>query len=515
MTQWTDDENDGTVWSDDEDDGVSVSDIAAHIANVSNPHGVTAAQTTFVQSGSGASPTNLSAYLNLKVKGLRGAGADGTGTTSCVTLLSSLLADNKIVEVEGPYTFLLDSNVVMPAGSKIIGQDRYHSKFLLSGDIEGITVGNHCEVENLRIIGNTSMTTDAAGRAKACLLLGTPASGISRFRAANLILGGPNTSLGDAANARCTGAGLKTGLCFLFSLEDIYAFNADIGVEGFFVTDAAINAARMAQIECHSNRIGARLGILNAVTLDTWTLENNDEEGLILGGCRSVDLINPYFELNNQTTNGARRADLLIEGDTTFTGTADVGGSVRLKGGYFSGGTNALYGIYADKQRGIEIDWPYMIEYSGATNTIYVGDNDTSGELKGFYNNSSVGIRLPANFISGNYEYTGVSTRGQQIVPVVNSKQGATAALAPAGTEDLFTPSAGETYLLTIFSSNNNSGFHWSGIVTKHSDSGTIVVSSIDTPSNISVAGASGAVRMTNDHASATIDFLWSAIRLK
>jgi hypothetical protein len=68
MTQWTDDEVSGTVWSDDEDEGLSVSAIAAHIANVSNPHGVTAAQTSFVQSGTGAVATTVADRLKRDVQ---------------------------------------------------------------------------------------------------------------------------------------------------------------------------------------------------------------------------------------------------------------------------------------------------------------------------------------------------------------------------------------------------------------------------------------------------------------
>ncbi len=460
---------------------------------------------TFTQSGTGAVERSVTAKLGELVS-VADFGAVGDGVTDDTTALTNALATGAAFIPEG-FNLLISSNVVMPAGSVLHGASRYTSKITLSGNIEGLTVVEQCEVRNLRIIGNSSMTTDSDGRAKACLLLGTPANDCYRFKVSNVIVGGKNTSLGDASNVRCAGAGLKGGNNFLGTVEDAYVFYNDIGIEGKFATGVTHNAMLYKQVECHSNRLGARFGILNAVVFDACTFENNEEEGLILGGCRSVDLIGAYFEGNNTTTAGARRADLLVEGDATFTGTADVGASVRIRGGYFSKGTNTLYGIYADKQRGIVIEYPYMVNYTGATKVISIGTTNTNGKVEGYYNNSSVASDIPVNFIYGNYEYTGVDERGTQFTPLPVSKRATNSGVVASGTVTLTAVAAGEIWEVHA-RGNVSSGFYYHGYA--YISSGPAATVTNVAASNFSLSLSGSNLILTNTHGASTVDVTWT-----
>lgn len=439
-------------------------------------------------------------------------GAIGNGVADDTAAITAAAAASFTVYFP-PGIYKITASITIPQGVRFYGASKYASKILLSGDIEGVVIGIHSTLDNIRIIGNNVMTTDASGRYKACLLLGTPSVSAYRFKISNVIVGGAGTSIDDAANSRCSGAAVKGGNTFLATIEEAYIFNANVGIEQSFVTGVTTNAVVFKQVECHSCGIGARFGILNAVTFDTCAFENNDKEGLILGGCRSVDIINPYFENNNALNTGVRKADLWIEGSVAAAGTTDAGGSVRLRGGYFSKGANSLYALYANNQRGISIEYPYFISYEGAINLINIGNTNTSGKVEGYYSNSAVASVIPSNFIQGNYEYTGVDKRGAQVLPLVNTLSGQTAAIGRDETAILFTPIAGQTYQVFVHATNNNTAFRWSGIVDAYA-SAVLQITTLDA-SNVTISNSAGKALLTNMHGLTSIEFNWVAIRVK
>lgn len=449
--------------------------------------------------------------LAFPVVNVKNFGAAGNGTTDDTSAINNALAAASRVYFPSG-TYKITSNVIMPAGTMIEGESRYSTKIVLSGNIDGLTMRNSCEVRDIRIIGNTSMTTDSDGRNRACLLLGTPSVDCYDSKVSDVILGGYSTRVLDASSSRVNGAGLKYGLSYSNKLSRVLALQCDLGIEGSYVSGVTMNATVLEQCEVQSNVIGGKMASLFGVTLDTFAAQGNDKEGLIIGGSRSSSIVQLYMEANNTQNTGAKRADLWVEGSVTAVGSADVGTYIEIKGGYWVAGANSLYGLFADKQGGIDINGPKLVGYGGATNAIYVGDTDTSGAMVEVYSNSAATFRFPTNFIVGNYEYSGLSQRGTYTPVVSNSKYGSTAALAPAGAANLYTPVAGSGWLLFATANTNNSGIRWSGIVEGHASSAltiTPIASAL-----ITIDNNAGAVRLTNNHGASTLTFNWSALRV-
>lgn len=90
---------------------------------------------------SGATYSNLSAYLNLRVKGLRASyGAVGDGVADDSAAMTAALGSGKIIEME-PYSYMFSSQVIatIPAASQleIYG---YGSEILTTGAISGLRI---------------------------------------------------------------------------------------------------------------------------------------------------------------------------------------------------------------------------------------------------------------------------------------------------------------------------------------------------------------------------------------
>lgn len=96
---------------------------------------------TFLGTAAGEVPTTVSAYLNLKVKGLKKSfGCAGDGVTDDATKINTAFASGKIIEVEDA-TFAHTTNLVVTSNTTVIGYGREVSIFAPSSSlVDGIIV---------------------------------------------------------------------------------------------------------------------------------------------------------------------------------------------------------------------------------------------------------------------------------------------------------------------------------------------------------------------------------------
>lgn len=360
----------------------------------------------------------LSARVSDLASVLEFGDVDG-GEVDAATAINTSLSTLGYAWVPSNVTLAIESEIVIPNGGRVFGSNWLSSQIILVGNIDGLRIGRYSALENIRVIGNGSMGVGHDGRKKACVNLGYSGGYDSaRSRISRCIIGGRSGALGDSVNARCTGVGIKTHNAFLNTVADCYIPNCDIGADGRYISGQTHNAFHWQQTEFQFCRVGQIAAVLNGVTWDTCTWEGCDMEGLILGSSRSATLTTPYFEGNNKFPDGNKQADLWIEGASAVVGIDDVGSSIQILSPQCFGNVNSEYGIYADRQRMIEIRGGTFRDYPTDKNVIKIGTNSTTGLISGQSINNAANVDVPWWIQRGGLVRTGQTLHGWQ--PIVD-----------------------------------------------------------------------------------------------
>jgi hypothetical protein len=296
-------------------------------------------------------------------------------------------------------------------GQQIEGQSRYGSKLKFTGNINGVLLAPYSAVNNLRIIGTSSMAST-----KGCVLFGESLSQPSyRCAVTNCIIGGLNVSLGDGSNDKCGGAGMLGGPeSYLAVFENIYFFYSNVGYDNPQTGTQVNNALLFSGCEFKSCTIGARLVTLNGVNFNQCTFEANEQAGLIVGNSLAACLNGCYFEANNQTTGSPVKSDLFIGSLNTMVGVGvQTGKGISVKDTYFAAGTNSAYGIYVEGQTNVVVDNVFFGSYSTNYSVYIAGNAADTGVVANVYAASAAPVFTgTADFIAYNNQWTGSNTEG-------------------------------------------------------------------------------------------------------
>lgn len=338
------------------------SDLSTEVA-ADTQSGIYVAPSSDLTGASGAWVREYSDSLNVKW-----FGAIGDGVTDDITPISaavSVAATNGGGRVFFPETgvssgYLISSTITVSPLVELHGEGMSNTIILLSGDIDGITMGRNCGVSNLRIIAAA-----AATNAKACIVAGEISDTYNSF-IRNVVVGGLSTSNGDATNDQRSAIGIQGGNTFWLMIDNVMAVNCDVGYQNtddaFRGATLANNAVMFNQFKSVSNRVGCRMTQVNNVVMSQPSFTSSDEYGLVLGDVRTMNISGAHLESNHKTTNAAIKADIYIS--ATAAGASTSGLSCTIESTRISGGVNSAYGIYIDNQAGVAIDGLHVKDVS-------------------------------------------------------------------------------------------------------------------------------------------------------
>ena len=318
---------DGSVWT---RDNIQVSDggLRADLAN-STDTTKGSALVAYKDSITGSVSTNLSAYLNLKVKGLKKTfGCVGDGVTDDLAKINSAFASsNKIIEIEDA-TFLMSANPSVPVCAGIVGFGSNISILKLAG---GGTLG-------LSITGANAPTR----------LIGFRVSGNVTAAARGLVLGdGLLTNvpyLQDVAVYSFTGAGAIGVDCRDIVTAQLVNCYINGNMTNVRFTVGAV-AGTPTTVQFIGGDIRSALGVgceideVHTLTFEGTVFENNTNEGCYIGKVAAqvavqIDFNNCWFE-GNWAANAAMY-QLVVDGTIASTVYA------RIHGGQFNGAANSV-----------------------------------------------------------------------------------------------------------------------------------------------------------------------------
>lgn len=443
------------------------------------------------------------------VANVRDFGAIGDGMHDDGPAIAAAMAASKSVFFPvGVYKS--NQTLTMQNGQEFYGASRWASQLKFAGDIDGVVMATQCSINDIRIVGNASM---AAG--KTCVDFGKTQDAY-RSNIRNCIIGGESASLGDPGNIRCGGSAMAGGYSsFLASFENVYFFNADVGYDNPQTGTQVNNALHFAGCEFHACRIGCRLVILNGVMFSQCTFEGNDENGLIIGDSRSAILAGCYFEGNNIANTSPVKADLYIGIANNMTGFGTAAGkSISIKDAFMYPGAYTAYGLYVEGQGNVNIDNVFFGGY-GLTPPIYIAGNAADyGRIANTYVASAGAITINNSvpFILENNRRTGLDELAWARANKHYTTEGSTAALAAAGTEDIFTPVSGEMYLVNVKNSTNANTVSSVALVQGCNSGNHILTSLVGTGAGLAIIG--GKIQLTNNLL-ATTTFVWTIIRIQ
>jgi hypothetical protein len=368
-----------------------------------------ASQISYIPAGASAVATNVQAKLRETVS-VQDFGAIGNGVADDTSAVQAAIASG--LNVLFPIgTYLLSSPITLLEGQRIEGQSRYGSKLKFIGDINGVLLAPYSAIDNLRIIGTSSMAAT-----KGCILFGQSLAQPSyRCAVTNCILGGLNVSLGDISNDKCGGAGILGGPeSYLAVFENIYFFYSNVGYDNPQTGTQVNNALLFSGCEFKSCTIGARLVTLNGVNFNQCTFEANEQAGLIIGNSLASCLNGCYFEANNLGTGSAVKSDLFIGSLNTMVGVGvQTGKGISVKDTYFAAGTNSAYGIYVEGQTNVVVDNVFFGSYSTNYSVYIAGNVADTGVVANVYAASAAPVFTgTADFIAYNNQWTGSNTEG-------------------------------------------------------------------------------------------------------
>lgn len=443
------------------------------------------------------------------VANVKDFGAIGNGVANDGPAIAAAMAASKSVFFPiGVYKS--EQTLTMQDGQEFYGASRWASQLKFSGDINGIVMATQCSINDMRIVGNADM---AAG--KTCVDFGKTKDAY-RSNIRNCIIGGESASLGDPGNIRCSGSAIAGGYSsFLASFENVYFFNSDVGYDNPQTGTQVNNALRFASCEFHACRIGCRIVLLNAVMFSQCTFEGNDENGLIIGDSRNAILVGCYFEGNNIANTAPVAADLYIGTANNMTGFGTATGkSISIKDAFLYPGTYSDYGIYVEGQGNVNVDNVFFGGY-GLLPPIYIAGNPADyGRISNTYVSSAGAIAINNNapFILENNRRTGLDELAWVRANKHYTIEGSTAALSASGTESIFTPVAGEMYLINVKNDTNGSNVSSVALVQGCNAGNHILTSLVSTGAGLSISG--GAILLTNNLL-VTTTFVWTIIRIQ
>jgi hypothetical protein len=339
-------------------------------------------------------------------------GAVGDGITDDTTAVQDALASSTGVYFPNG-TYKLTAAIELSEGQKIQGESRYSSQLYFVGDINGVVMAPYSAIDTLRIIGTSSMAST-----KGCVLFGaTTITPAYRSSVTNCIIGGLNTSLGDASNDKCGGAGILGGPeSYLAVFQNLYLFYANVGYDNPQTTIQVNNALLFSGCEFKSCTIGARIVTLNGIEFNQCTFELNEQSGLIIGDSRASNLTGCYFEANNLTTGSPIKADLFIGTVNTMVGVGvDSGKGICVKDTYFAAGANSVYGVYVEGQSNVTVDGAFFAQYTTNYSVYIAGNGADSGVIANVYAASAapVSINGAVPFVTYNNQWTGFNSGAQ------------------------------------------------------------------------------------------------------
>jgi len=264
-----------------------------------------------------------------------------------------------------------------------IGESREKSILYIKGDNNGIRMGRHSSLKNLRVLGEDNLVTN--------YLLDIGIYGDSaRSFFKDLIIGGI-TSILDGSNKQTLATGIVGANTFLFEMNNIYVvacrhgYHNDLNTINLFGGTSSIigtnNAIIISASEFQACDVGIILSRANSVVLSQVTFENCNYQGAIVGECRSLSLNGCYFEANMKldasTTYSSKQADLVI--DPFDVGGKDPAASVSINNTYFIRGAGfGRNAIYVGRQRNVDISSGLISGY--VNGAVFV---DTAVEISG------------------------------------------------------------------------------------------------------------------------------------
>lgn len=443
-------------------------------------------------------------------------GADPTGATSSTTAFVNALASGKRVYVPAG-TFNVSSALTLSLGHKIFGESRYVSEIVFTGATNGLIMNVHSCIEDLRLIGGSTMT--AANGVLCFGSSGLPAA--YRSQVHRCIIGGTSTSLGDSVTTRCGGQAILGGpQSYLASFKDCYLFNAQSGYYNPYTGSQTNNALVFTSCEFQDNKIGAVLATNFAVKFDQCTFEGNDQEGLILGQCNGMALDGVYFEGNNTTANSPYKCDLYIGVANGMVGAGcPIGYAVSLKNAYFTPGLNAQHVIYVEHHGGVDLESFFVTTGGAPINDVvyFTGNANEYGKVTGLYSQFG-GASTPAIVTNGapviieDCQWPTFAGQGQYQASLVNSMSGTTASLTNSSAAALFTPALGTAYLVTVANTAGAASPVGSFLVSAQASGGLTITTLGAT--GCSLSNLSGLLKVVNSSGS-TMTLTWSALRVQ
>jgi hypothetical protein len=400
--------------------------------------------------------------------------------------------------------------LTMQDGQEFYGASKWASQLKFAGNINGLVMATQCSINDMRIVGNASMTTD-----KCCVDFGRTRDAY-RSNIRNCIIGGESASLGDPGNIRAGGAAMAGGYSSFSAIFDaVYFFNANVGYENAQTGTQVNNALHFNSCEFHACGVGSRIVLLNGILFSQCTFQGNDENGLIVGDSRSAILSGCYFEGNHRNNTSPVKADFYIgiANNMTGFGTA-TGKSITIKEVFMYPGTYTAYGIYVEGQGNVNIDNAFFGGY-GATPPIYIAGNVADyGRIANTYTASVGAIVINNNvpFMLENNRRTGEDTLAWARAAKHYTNESSTASVSAGGTANLFAPVAGEMYIVNVKNQTNTNTVSSVALVQGCNSGSHILTSLVSTGASMAISA--GNVQLTNNLAGAAT-FDWSAIRIQ
>jgi hypothetical protein len=434
---------------------------------------------------------------NVNVKDF-GAVGDGA-TDDTAAFVAALAAAQSIYVPTGFYK--LTSNIVLPYKTKMYGDGRGETVLMFSGQIDGLTISLHSLLSDMWITGDQNNAATSSNT-----LLTFAESNSYRTNISNLAIGGTTDGSSDifAVSTKYAGDAINSGNTFLVNITGCYIFKClGFGWDNTLATGGApvLNAVNVSGTEFHDCNIGTRLEVIQGVSFDACTWENNTQEGLILLDVRSCNINAPYFEGNNELATGTYRADLY----------AQVQASINITAGFWQRGANCLYGVDIAGSGIATISGGYFNNYTGVAT--HVIRSSISTNLGGFFSNTTGLVEVPPSSVQTNWAGTATGVSGLK-APQIFTQGGTTATLATGDTEDLFTPATRDTGILTVWATNNNAAYYWSGSVQSFTGS-SLQINDFGSGGLLTVNDNAGTVQLEKTGGGSDSAFAWSYVNFQ
>tara|TARA_R110000868_G_scaffold411666_1_gene707293 strand:- start:179 stop:1525 length:1347 start_codon:yes stop_codon:yes gene_type:complete len=434
---------------------------------------------------------------NVNVKDYNAVGDGSTDDTAA--FVAAIAAGNSVYVPTGFYK--LTSNIVLPYATKMYGDGRGETVLMFSGAINGLTISLHSTLNDMWITGDQN---NAAASSNALLVFAENNS--YRTNISNLAIGGTTNGSSTifSVSTKYGGDAINSGNTFLVNISGCYIFKClGFGWDNVLATGGGpvLNAVNISGTEFHDCNIGTRLKVIQGVSFDACTWENNTQEGLILIDVRSCSINAPYFEANNEQATGTYRADLY----------AEVAASLNITAGFWQRGANCLYGIDIAGTGIATISGGFFNNYTGVAT--HVIRSSVATNLGGFFSNTTALVEVPSSAVQQNWAGSATGVTGLK-APQIFSINGTTATLTIGDTEDLFTPATRDTGILTVWATSNNAAYYWSGSVQSFTGS-SLNINQFGTGGLLAVNDNAGTIQLEKTGGGSNSAFAWAYVNFQ